>query len=298
MNNKIYNECLKYETEESLKKPIFFYHIPKCGGTTFADLLGIIFEKSVRITGTLFENNDKGGTTAFQNFNNNKIKYLKIFEKAEFIYGHLPIAMHELIVKRFSTVVIIRDPLERSISHYLWSIARGYINKNEDVEKLFITNKLPANPIFNQFTLNNSQTNNQNTKIDLAIKNIEKIDYICKLENIFDLIKLIISKYNKPNLLFQNRQTNLNRITPPKNIIDIIKKYNLIDIKIYKELVKKNMFKNFYKQNNFGINDNYIYFSTKQGVLIDNKNMCYIKKDQIDLVKRNLTLAGYKIKTY
>ena len=77
MNNKIYNECLKYETEESLKKPIFFYHIPKCGGTTFADLLGIIFEKSVRITGTLFENNDKGGTTAFQNFNNNKIKYLK-----------------------------------------------------------------------------------------------------------------------------------------------------------------------------------------------------------------------------
>ena len=58
------------------------------------------------------------------------------------------------------------------------------------------------------------------------------------------------------------------------------------------------MFKNFYKQNNLGVNDSYIYFSTKQGVLIDNKNMCYIKKDQIDLVKKNLILAGYKIKTY
>ena len=44
--------------------------------------------------------------------------------------------MQEYIGKSFSTVVIIRDPLERSISHYLWSIARGYINKNEDVAVL------------------------------------------------------------------------------------------------------------------------------------------------------------------
>ena len=118
MNTFIYNECLKYKTKNSLEKPIFFYHIPKCGGTTFADLLALMFEKSLRIAGTLFENNDKGGVTAFKNFNNNQSKYLKIFEKAEFIYGHLPFTMQEHINDRFSTITLIREPVDRSISSF------------------------------------------------------------------------------------------------------------------------------------------------------------------------------------
>jgi len=297
MKKNTFNECLKYKTKKTLSNPIFFYHVPKSGGTTFCDLFGSVFEKSLRIAGTLFSNNDKGGITAFENFSNNKSKYLDIFGKAEFVYGHLPFAIHKYIEKNFTTITIVREPMERAVSHYLWAIVRGYIKKNDDINKLFKTNKLPSNPLCNQFALN---TKNQQKiiNINLIIENMRKINYLCKLDDIFNLIKLIISQYDKSNVLFQNRQINLKKEILSQNKIETIKKYNVLDINLYGELVKQDSFFKFNNPINNKTEDNYIYLSTKEGVLIDNKNMAHLKKHQIDIVKNNLIVAGYKIVTY
>ena len=296
MNKNTFYECIKYKIENITDKPLFYYHIPKSGGTTFCDVFRIVFQKSLRILGTLFPNNDKGGITAFERFNNDKSKYLKTINDSEFVTGHLPFAMQPYIRDRFSTITVLRKPEERAISHYLWCINRGFVNKDEDIEKLYINNKLPPNPICNQFANNYNNYKNNNTDINLVIDNIKQINYLCRLEDILDLAKLIISKYDKHNLIFQNRQINLKKESLSQDQIKIFKKYNSIDNEIYNTIISKKMFLKFNQINNEKNDSDYIYCS--RNVLLANKNMCYVKNSLIDQVKNNLISAGYRIHTH
>ena len=76
----------------------FFYHIPKCAGTTTAVLISHLLKNSYRIKGTLFSNNDKGGITAYDNY----IKNEKLINASNinFLYGHTPFEIHEKIIKK------------------------------------------------------------------------------------------------------------------------------------------------------------------------------------------------------
>ena len=70
--NKIFYKCLGFNTKIKFNKPIFFYHVPKCAGTTLAVLISNLFQKTHRLNGPLFKNNDKGGPTAYENYLKNE----------------------------------------------------------------------------------------------------------------------------------------------------------------------------------------------------------------------------------
>ena len=69
-HEKIFYKCLGNKTHKKYNKSLFFYHVPKCAGTTFVVLISHLFKITHRLSGPLFQNNDKGGSTAFE-------KYLK-----------------------------------------------------------------------------------------------------------------------------------------------------------------------------------------------------------------------------
>ena len=73
---------------KKISLPIIFYHIPKCGGTTFCNILHnlntIKSKKSVRIKGALTRG--EGVETAYENFHKNKEDFSN--QKIDFIYGH------------------------------------------------------------------------------------------------------------------------------------------------------------------------------------------------------------------
>ena len=52
-------KCIKYKIHNKLKKPLLFYHVPKCAGTTLTVMLSHLFKNQVRAMGPLFTNNDK-----------------------------------------------------------------------------------------------------------------------------------------------------------------------------------------------------------------------------------------------
>ena len=90
--SRIFYKCLGFNTQIKFNKPIFFYHIPKCAGTTLAVLISNLFQKTHRLNGPLFKNNDKGGPTAYENYlkNENLINSSQL----QYLYGHLPFEIH------------------------------------------------------------------------------------------------------------------------------------------------------------------------------------------------------------
>ena len=147
---KVFYKCLGFQTKEKYKKPIFFYHVPKCGGTTFAVLISHLFHKTHRLEGPLFKNNDKGGLIGFENYLKNK-KLINT-SNLDFLYGHVPFEIHDKFINNYLFITTIREPVDRCLSHYIWGINRGYYFEKDDIEELFRKNKLPANVITNQFS--------------------------------------------------------------------------------------------------------------------------------------------------
>ena len=91
--------CEGFCVNKFIEKNLFFYHLPKCAGTTLVVILSHLFKKSFRLKGVLFENNDKGEVTGFQYFQKNKSKILE--KNYNFVFGHVPINIHKYFEKDF-----------------------------------------------------------------------------------------------------------------------------------------------------------------------------------------------------
>ena len=291
--NKNFYLCQKYKSIKK-KKPLLFFHVPKSAGTTFSVIFSWLFKIQTRIKGPLFINNDKGGKTAFELFN--ECPNYDFYNKFDFIYGHLPFETYSLLKKTFLTISLIREPVERVLSHYNWMLNRGYCNKNDDVQNLFDNNKITKNTITNQFSGQGFKNINSDNDLNLAYENLSKnIDLIYKSEDIFLLIKKIISDYDLPNVLFQNQQESLYQTNIHKKInMDVFIENNKMDLELYKMLLKNNIFqiksKNAYKE----LTNNDFFFSSPN-IKIDGKNNILLNKKKFNQIKANLNENSFKI---
>ena len=103
------------------------------------------------------------------------------------------------------------------------------------------------------------------------------------MENISDLLNLIISLYDMPNLFFQKlQQSKKNYFPKNEKNIQIIKKYNEFDIEIYSYLKKNKLFTEITSLNKKRTKNDYFIYSLdfqindKQTILVDQKKMTNI----------------------
>lgn len=294
-NNNIFYKCYKYPLQKKINKPLLFYHVPKCGGTTLTVLLSHLFKTQYRVLGPLFHNNDKGGKTAYDLFLNN----LKSINNSDvhFLYGHLPFEIEKLLKKKFLTITSIRNPIERCISHYKWMIIRRYCSYEDNLESLFKNNKIAKNTIVNQFSGIGLTKQNTNTCLELAYNNLsKKINFVYDSNNLFQLLKFIISNYDLPNLIFQNYQVILNdKIVLSEKNLKIIKENNQLDIELYSSLLKNKIFK--FEQNK--LNNNNIekkFFYSSPELKINNKNSLIIDHNAMKNLEKTLIKKEYIFK--
>jgi len=291
MNNNFYF-CQKYKTEKK-KRPILFFHVPKCAGTTLSVIFSWLFDKQTRIKGPLFENNDKAGKTAFDLFK--ECPDYNFYNKFNFIYGHLPFEINYMLKKPFLKISLIRDPIERSLSHYNWMLNRGYCKKSDNIKKLFEDNKITKNTITNQFSGKGFTDKSSDKNLDLAYSNLsKKIDLLYKSNDIFKLIKEIISIYDLPDVLFQNQQESVYDEGFHSEVdINIFKENNKMDIELYDMLLKNNVFINKSKVGDEIVGNKFLFSSPT--IKIDGKNNVLLKNVQFAELTRKLKESKYKI---
>lgn len=236
--------CKGYKIKFLNKKKIILFHTPKCAGTTICNILSKLIINSFRVLGPLTPLSgfkvQKPQLTAEENFENNKNSILK---NNNFIYGHFSINLLKYFSKRLS-IAILRDPIERSISHYNFQIERNSIREDSNIQMCYEKGFIPDNIITRQFCGNfNKKTLDQND-YKCALDNLNsKIDLIFDVTSSIDLINSIISEYNLPNVIFQKQQiTKKNSFNNTEENISIIKNYNFFDMNLYNQLKEKNLF--------------------------------------------------------
>ena len=194
--DKKYYLCEGYNTKK-LKNKIIYYHQPKSGGTSVSNIFLSLFKKTYRILGTHIKSYyDK---SEYENFLYNIDNISK--NNYDFICGHINFL--DFFKDRFS-ITTIRDPIDRAISHYNMLIENKIIDKNISFEECFKKKIIPTNPITQMFNCSNSKEALLNVlDLDIALKNLKKIDLIINSQNIDQLINYIISSYDLPNVLYQ-----------------------------------------------------------------------------------------------
>lgn len=293
--NKIFYLCQKFQSKKNIR-PLLFFHVPKSAGTTFSVIFSWLFNKQTRIKGPLFKNNDKAGKTAFELFN--ECPSYDFYNKFNFIYGHLPFEINNLLKKSFLKISLIRDPIERTLSHYNWMINRGYCNKSDDLQTLFDDNKITKNTITNQFSGDGYKNKNLDESLNLAYENLSKnVEYLYKSDDILYLIKKIISEYDLPNIIFQNHQeSNYKEKFSEQIDMNVISKNNKMDIELFETLSKNNIFKSpeQNKKIHKNLNNNDFFFSSPN-IKINGKNNMLLDKKEFDETINNLNKNKFKI---
>ena len=274
-DNKYYL-CRGYKLEKT-DKQLIYYHIPKTGGTTICNILHSLFKSSFRIKGS--PTNERGGHSAYEYFFSNKKNILN--SNIDFIYGHFQYCISNYFPNRLS-ITTLRDPVERCISHYNMIMEKKLLDTGTNIEECFKKNLIPQNVITQIFSgTDNKDLNINNNKLDVALTKITKnIDYIFDIKNIANLLNLIISLYDMPNLFFQKlQQSKKNYFLKDEKNIDIIKKYNEFDIEIYSYLKKNKLFTEITNLNRKRTKNDYFIYSLdfqvndKQTIVVNEKNM-------------------------
>ena len=285
--------CEKYSSK-TINLPLLFFHVPKCAGTTLSVILSWLIDPQSRIPGSLFFNNDKGGKTAYEAFR--EIDNYKTYNKINFLYGHLPIEILDFLQKPFYKITVLRDPIDRCYSHYNWILNRKYSSRDIGLDELFSTNKISKNTITNQFSGVGASNQNSDKALNLAYKNLTtKIDKIYKSENLFQMLKDLISIYDLPNILFQNQQKSSyqNQINRDK-CLPLIIENNKLDIELFNELDKNKVFET-RKNKNTNKKISIFLFSSPL-VKVQNKNNILLKKELFLDIKNQLIKNNFEVK--
>ena len=275
--------------------PIIFFHIPKCGGTTFCNILHnlntIKKKKSYRISGTTtsFEKSK----SAYDNFRNNKKQIL--CKNYDFIYGHFQYSLKDYF-KKYLSITVIRDPIDRCISHYNMMVRRRIIEESFTIEDCFKENLIPKNIITNIFSCKDSKKSKiDNENFEVAINTLmNDIDYVYKTEDINNLIAKIISMFDMPNVLFQKFQTSSkNYLKKNDKNISTIKKYNIYDIEIYKRLNQNNIFETI--QNNLVKRKNDMFFILSASIKFNDKFTALMNLEQFKELEKFMLANKFNI---
>ena len=124
LKNKLF---LEYKLLTSKALPVVFDHLPKCGGTSVNYFLKNAYPK--RASFNLNIDSPIKSTEEFKNFN------LRKRQKTKLVYGHLANELRDFVNPESIWAVVVREPVDRIISHYFFVKRNKKHYLHEEVEE-------------------------------------------------------------------------------------------------------------------------------------------------------------------
>ena len=284
----------RYKLPNNKFSKLFFFHVPKCGGLSIARSLGVTIPH-LRILGVPHDipneyNNLNLVKQRIQNANKsygiNLDSYLssEIFQKTKklhnkypFISGHIPFNKYEISQDTF-VFSVLRDPVSRSISNYLFFKKR--VQENFSLNELYEKKFLLPNMMTSFFS------SIEEPDINIAIKNIKQINMTVDINQIKDLLGYIISLFKLPNMVLTSiNETKSKYELSDKEMILIMDK-NKLDIKLY-DLAKKLFFDFENIKKDYDCMDAYSIFTENK--LFNNSHSLIFKEKDLEFITKTLS---------
>lgn len=259
---------------------IIFVHIPKTAGTTFHRIVERQYFPNCIFT--------IDGENISQSIETLKIKIERNNIDLKMLRGHMPFGLHRLFSQQISYLTILRNPIERIISHYYYVVntknhyLHKYVRRNQISLKNYVTKRISTE-------IDNGQTRTlsgllsgvvnhkdidygkcSSAMLNKAIKNLKKYFSIVGLTEKFDETLILTQKiygWELPYYTIQKKtkfRPNINDIS--SGTLAAISEYNEYDIELY-NYAKEN-FNNIMNQNFNSINEDVLKFkmqNTKTG---------------------------------
>jgi hypothetical protein len=238
---------LNLEPNDSKQKSLIFLHIPKAAGSTLHKIIARQYASdSIYSIDGLRVHESIAEFKQLPEAKRSEIKVLK---------GHMRFGLHEYLPQPSTYITILRDPVERIISHYYYVLRspEHYLYEQVTSRNMSLTDYI-CSGITKE--LNNSQTRLLCTKaaletyeqgskeiLESAKKNIQEKFAVVGLAEKFDETLILLKRNFKWNLPFYIK-ANITKDRPLKNDISqetlkIIEQYNELDVELYEFISKK-----------------------------------------------------------
>ncbi|MEH7223931.1 sulfotransferase family 2 domain-containing protein [Bacillus sp. JJ1566] len=225
---------------------LLFLHIPKTGGQTF----GKIIENQYQISevqklrrhqtmGELLSRVSKEQTTKIGCNVEHLEKYLQQTTDGDVniscAYGHMHFGLHRYLSKPYTYATMLRDPIDRVVSHYYYFLGKGHFKKETSFEEFITTPKF-----FNFQTLYLS--GGTTPDLDIAKANLNAYFPVVGITELFEeSIFLMKKEFGWNDIVYKKK--NVTAVRPPKEqiskeIMDLIVEHNKMDIELYQYVRK------------------------------------------------------------
>lgn len=189
-------------------KPLLYYHIPKCAGTTLDYiLLGLANTTKrpyLRASGVIYNQKFAGRekTDALE-----KIKNLEWPRNWFYASGHIPYGKFAPADSASNEIAMIRDPASRLISMFGNGVRRGAWAEDARIKDIFDAGLLVADSMARQLAGEISATAKLSEEhVEMALENYKRIKYKGPVENFESVVCSILADYGVSYVAFQNLQ--------------------------------------------------------------------------------------------
>lgn len=251
---------------------IIFLHVPKTAGTTFFQIVSKQYDEN-----KIFYIDGMNVKKSLEHFKSLDNKTRNLYSC---IYGHQPFGMHKFFNEKTYYITLLRDPIERIISHYHYVLRTPthYLHKTVKSNKISLKEYAKSgisSELSNGQTklISGDESNSSNQEILIkAIKNIDNHFYCVGFSDFFDETILLLKRklgwkdvyYSKKNVAPKGSSKRI----IPQSTIDEIAEANELDIKLYDYALQKfkaetSGFSPFWEKKIFAFSNNTLNFKRK-----------------------------------